>query len=590
MRNINELKYGVLESFEEGLLSGRSTVLLKTQWRIYNLLSWVNTKIRRFRFVQMNLFRKCDVLLINLPKYYEPIRHFPIGLASIASYLEKQRIKVMVVDMNSQVVGKKLLSIVVRIKKPKIVGLSGVTFQIQQAYELGKYLKRKFPHIPLVYGGVHASALPEEPFKKGSADLVVVCEGEQTLLELYRAIIDKSDLSKIDGLVYKNKKRGIIKNEPRKFIKNIDDLPIPAYHLFDVRSYSTDIHVYPYNRTIAMDLMTSRGCPHNCAYCSSPFLYRRTVRLKSPEKIVGEIEFLINKYKFKNFHFHDDDLLLNIKRIEKLCHMIIERRLNIKFICLTNINTLLKNQHILSLLKKAGCVGIEFGIESVNKGILSSINKTQDTKNLLKIANMLEKEGITPMYLVMSFNPGETLDSAYETAQMIHKMTKGRNINVSYYLQPHHHNFSLGMLATPYPGSKFYETAKYKGVVLANNYECYRPENINFVPFSFLNDTPIKRENFNRTTFFNEIKKHEQTLLCHQVGGFDIFHHRYNFDYYRYVEFLYDLYRLCDGRKKIKEISDIMLRTDKKLNMGYNCVGLRFLAMFGFIKSKKANP
>ncbi|MDP2906899.1 MAG: radical SAM protein [Nanoarchaeota archaeon] len=589
MNSLSELRYTLSESFRNEIALKKPGCFLAMQSRLLKTVCWINARIRRLKFVQMNLFRKCDVILINLPKS-ESLAIFPIGIASIAAYLEKHGVRVLAVDMNSQFIGKKLLSIFIRIKKPKLVGLSAITCQINYAYYVCKYLRAKVPEVNLVYGGVHPSALPEEPFKKGCADFVIVCEGEQTFLELYESLVRNSDFSKVDGLVHKDKKGGIVYNKPREFIKDINNLPMPAYHLFDLYSYIIDIHIYPYNRLLAMDLMTSRGCPHNCSYCSSPFLYRRRVRFRSPEKIADEIEFLIKRYKFKTFHFHDDDFLLDVKRIERLCQILIERKLNIRFIFLTNVNTLLKNLHILPLLKKAGCVGIEFGIESVNKEVLSKMNKSQDTENLLRVAKMMDKEGITPMYLVMSFSPGETLYSSYETTRMIQKLTEGKNINVSYYLQPHHHNFCLGMLTTPYPGSELYKTAKKQGIILAKNYYYYRPENINFIPFSFLEDTPIKIKNLSYEAFSDEIKKYKQAILCHVTAKFNVFPHsfynRHCLDYCKYVDFLYDLYLLCDGKRNVKAVSGVVLKKSGVSNMGYTCAGLRFLAMFGIISSK----
>jgi len=586
MKKITEIKHRMLESFKNGVLSEKPHFFLTMQWNVYNCLRWINARIRRLTFVKKNLLRKCDVVLINLPKH-EPLTIFPIGIASLAAYLERNGINVLTVDMNSQFIGKRLLSILISVKKPKIVGLSAITCQANSAYQLGNYLKERIPSTKLVYGGVHPSALPKEPFSKGSADFVVICEGEETLLEVYKSLEGTLDISKIRGLAYKDGNGKVMQNPPRTPINDIDSLPMPAYHLFDVYSYTIDIHIHPYNLALAMDLMTSRGCPHNCSYCSSPFLYKRKVRFRSPEKILEEIEFLIKKYGFKTFHFHDDDFLLNPKRIERLCHLIINKKLDIDFICLTNIDTLINHTSIIPLLKKAGCVGIEFGIESVNKEVLNNINKSQNTKSLLRIANILEKEGITPMYLIMSFNPGETLYSSYETTKMINTLTKGKNINVSYYLHPHHHNHCLGMLTTPYPGSKLYETAKKQGLVLNNDYDYYMPLYMNFVPFSFLNDVPIKLKNLDYRRFVDEISKYKRAILCHVTGRLRIFHGNYDLDYSEYTKFLYELYSLCDGKRSVKTISGVLLKKTGNTSLGYSCIGLRFLAMFGIISSKR---
>lgn len=572
----------IYNSIPEGL-SKNPWIKWYTKWAFYLFFR----KITNLSYVLRQFFFEregCEIILINPDKYDNSVKNIPIGLACIASYLEKYGVRVRILDMWGAFRSKILLKMIIKFIGPKIIGISiAVTRQAHTAYSIGKFIKKHFPEIKVVYGGLHAAYFPEEAFEKGLADYVILGEGEIPFLQLVRSLKQKSyNLEKIEGLVYK--KRGeIIKNEKGQPV-DLDKAPFPAYHLLDMKIYDTDIHILPYAKERAADIMTSRGCINNCAYCSSPFLYRHNIRFKNPKLMVEEIKCLKKVYGLEYFHFHDDDFLLDYERIKKFCELLIRKKISIKWLCLTNVNTLLKGLDLLRKMKMAGCVTIEFGIETADKSVLKKINKVQQTNRLISLSRKLRRYSIIPQYLVMSFNPGETLDSAYKTANLIYKLNSKKDPPVVPYLISHHHNFTLGFLTTIYPGCRLYKDASEEGIVLSKNWDDYHPERVNFIPYSFLNDVPEKIKSLSKDDFFKKLTEYKHPIQVHRINNYKIYSDLKNFK--SYSKFLYSLYELCNAERKVTDIHKEALKYYPKNSISYSCVGLRFLAMFGLIRSK----
>ncbi|MEM4267577.1 MAG: radical SAM protein [Candidatus Woesearchaeota archaeon] len=603
------MKLAVLRRLKRTLFFVLSTNIYKQKVRNPFYIKKALSALIRCRNLYADALRKktlleikeCEILLINPPKY-EIGKHFPIGIGYLAAYLENQGISVQCYDSHLNEVdestkSKEIDFIVKIIRKahPKIVGISAITAQANSAYLIGRSIKANFPDIIVVYGGVHPSALPEDAFLNGNADYVIIGEAEATLSELAIAIQQGKPTKNILGIAYKKGDK-IIANAQRPLLPG-DAFPTPAYHLFQISEYNTDIHIHPYNKKIAMEVMTSRGCPYSCAYCANPFLYRRKTRFRSLPQVIQELKLLKERYGFDTIHFHDDDFLIEPKRTERLCRLIIKEQLKIKWVCLTNINNLYANLNILPLLKKSGCVGVELGIESCDEEVLKKSGKLQKISRLEAVNNALKKNNIAHMYLMMSFLPGENLDTAYNTAKMICRMNKVQdNRNLVPYLKPVHGDYVLGMLTTPYPGSELYRTAREHGIVLAQNWDVYRPEFVNFLPYSFLYDIPIKKRQIDREMFKKIVNIYKENILLHLVDDYQIHHTpwfdaktRYDylirgtlFDFKRYCDFLYSLYSECDGKSSVFEVHKKM-----KEELSYVAVGYRFLAMFGLVRSKR---
>ncbi len=523
-----------------------------------------------------------QILLIN-PAYHNfhlPIE--PLALEYIASTLEKHNYEVRILDLN---IDDSEIKKVIEEYKPDVVGISNMTLQVNNGYRIGNFIKKNFPHInlvyggihqPFVYGGMHSMAFPKEPFEKGSADFVIIHEGEKVFLELVNALEKDKDIGKenIKDLCYKSNGK-IIMNTERNVFENLDDLPLPARHLINIKKYKNDIHILPYAKNLAADLITSRGCPNNCDYCTSPLFYNRDIRVRSAENILEEIKEIVNDYKIKYIHFHDDCFLLNPKIVEELCNNIIKEKLNIRWICLASINSLMKTKNLFKLMNKAGCVGIEIGLENADSEVLRIMNKKQKVEDIIIIDNLLKESNIAPMYLIISFYIGETIDTAKKTKDLLEKLSS-KNLQIIDYLKSVHLPYSFGQFATPYPGTRFYNTKGKQGICFSKSWDDYNRQKVNFIPYSFLQDIPVKTKIINREEFNKEINKFKDSIKYYlkdsELMGFN------NYD--KYLDFLHKIY---DESKGIKTVEKLLPQEDIR-HVGL-CI--KFLSMVEMVGSKK---
>lgn len=522
------------------------------------------------------------VLLIN-PQYHDfflPIE--PLSLEYIAAVLEKNLYKVKIVDLS---VEKADLNNVIREFEPDIVGISNMTLQVNEGYRIGNLIKREFPNIylvyggihqPFVYGGMHSAAFPKEPFEKGSADFVIPNEGEKPFLELVNALESGKEIGKqnIKGLCYK-KGEEIILNTERNLFESIDELPFPARHLVNIRKYKNDIHILPYAKELAIDVITSRGCPNNCGYCTSPLFYGRNIRVRSAKNILGEINDIVNNHQVKYVHFHDDCFLLNPKVVEELCKGIIREKLGIKWICLASINSLTRTKHLFGLMNRAGCVGVEVGLENADADVLAKMNKNQNVEDVLVVDKLLKKDNIIPLYLTISFYIGETVDTARRTAELLSKISN-ENLPVVDYLKSVHLPYSFGQFATPYPNTRFYDIAEKEGICFTQSWDDYNRQKVNFIPYSFLHDIPSKTKELSKEDFYKEINRFKDAVKYYlndpDLIGFS--------DYNNYLDFLYRIYDNIDGSKNVTKLLG-------GEDLRYGCLALKFLSMFSLAGSKK---
>jgi len=254
----------------------------------------------------------------------------PLGLAYIAAVLEQEH-DVAILDAvvegrqhscgDMVHLGLTFDEIYREIKKqsPDIVGI-GCLFssQYEAAMRIAEIAKKH--NTKVIIGGSHPSSQPEETMQDKNIDFIVLGEGEETSKQLINAIKNGKSLEKIDGIAYR--KHGKIKVNPRKtWIKNLDSLPLPARHLLNMKKYfaSKTSHGPELMRTPYTSMITSRGCPFNCVFCSIHTIWGRAWRPRKPEKVVDEIEFLINEYGIREVHFEDDNISLDRKRTPKRC-------------------------------------------------------------------------------------------------------------------------------------------------------------------------------------------------------------------------------------------------------------------------------
>lgn len=379
-----------------------------------------------------------NILLVNPPGNISFINP-PLGLLYISAVLKESNHNVSLIDYNIKKFSEQNLSNFIKEKKIKAVGISIVTPKVYNASALAKTIKNNFPGIILIAGGPHATLLPEQLISDCPAfDFVVQGEGEFRLRNLINNLEKNIPFDEIDGLAYKNNGE-IINNPPKCFIDDLNKIPTPSRELVDIATYSKHMKTL---YSPATSMMTSRGCPYQCIYCSKAVTGSK-VRSLSPENVIKEIKFLVNDYKIKEIVFYDDSFTFNKDRVVKICDLIIENKLKIKWHCETRVN--LVNKELLTKMKQAGCYMIGYGIESGSEKMLKKLKKgitLEQIRNTIKITN---EAGIKVLGYFMVGIPEETKEDINET------------IKFSKQLNPDYVQFAI---ATAYPGTELYEIAK----------------------------------------------------------------------------------------------------------------------------------
>ena len=281
----------------------------------------------------------------------------PLGLAYLGAVLNRIGCQVKIIDGSAVYSSITPAGMVDEIRQfaPDIIGITMTTPFIEFAYQLIKPLSSL--NSLIIAGGAHCSLLPEEALENG-VEIVVKGEGEETITEIIEFYRGEKKIEEIKGLVYRDKRTDQIKyNSPRPLIENLDEIPYPAKNLFKIEDYVREDKSKINNLG---GIIASRGCPGRCTFCSRNIFGNRH-RFRSAENIFAEIKQLYDNYRVTDFEFYDDVFTINTRRITNLCKMIIEEKnFNINWKCTTKVNFL--NKNLLTIMKKAGCDHINFGI------------------------------------------------------------------------------------------------------------------------------------------------------------------------------------------------------------------------------------
>jgi len=363
--------------------------------------------------------------------------YFPLGLGYIASLLSKEGHEVLLLDPDAQRLDLNKLKEKILYFKPDVVGISTLTPSFPNALRIARIIKENIA-APIIIGGVHATALSKEILKQyNEFDIVVRGEGEFTFLELCQYFQGNKKLELIKGITYRNGNTGIIENEPRPYLENLDILPFPARNLVNMDNYQLNVH---FDRGIrSATMITSRGCPSQCTYCASFLIAGKKFRAHSSQYTINEIEKLIKDYGVRHILFWDDSFTLTHERVIEICNLILKKKLNFTWTCMGRVDR--GNKQIYSLMKKSGCYNILFGIESGNEEILKNIKKNitlDEARATLKICNDL---GIKTHLTFIFGSPGETAK------------TIRNSINFAKELKPTLANF---FMVIPYVGTEIY--------------------------------------------------------------------------------------------------------------------------------------
>lgn len=376
----------------------------------------------------------------ELSKGYLP----PLGLGYMAAVLENSGHEVKIID--SPALGLDCSGVIKRIKEetPELLGITATSHSRFNAIKILEVVKEL--ECLKVLGGVHFSFTDIDALQHTPADIVVRGEGEYTLLD----IAEGKPLDSIPGITYGRNKQ-ISRNRDRQFL-DVTKLPRPARHLFPMEKYSATLEGE--YKTKCTSILTSRGCPNACVFCSSPSYWRRLLRLRDPIDVVDEIEEVINTYGILGFDFWDDTLTIVPKHVEEICNEIIRRNLDIAWYARIRVNTV--NRPLLELMKKAGCVALSFGVESGSSRVLKEIKKNITLDQVEKVAEICDELGFHTKAFFMYNLPGETLDDVKSTLKFMDKLQNYPNI------------MTISTITAIYPGTMLEEIAKHEGILHEN--------------------------------------------------------------------------------------------------------------------------
>jgi anaerobic magnesium-protoporphyrin IX monomethyl ester cyclase len=374
-----------------------------------------------------------------------------LGLPYIAAILENNGMKVSVIvsdaeDLNVEDTAKRVTALC-----PDFLGISVCTLTSKNSYKIAEIVKREISNMVLIAGGPHATVLPDEALNNGF-DFVVIGEGEKTIGEFVEYIQQKRKLREIKGLAYWND-GNIQYNEKQPLFDKLDDLPFPAWHLFPLAKYNSDFKKSSRN----LPVMTSRGCPFKCTFCYKE-LFGNKFRMRSPESIVNEIEYLKNNFSIDAFDIIDDHFTAIPKRAIEICSLLKNRNINLDWGLPAGVRVDSVSVELMQKLKDAGCYRIGFGVESGNELILKIIKKNTTKKQISKAVGLSKRMGFETSCFFMIGNLGETEETINDT------------IEFSKELNPDVAQFTV---AIPYPGTEMFDLLKRQNRITSYNWEDY---------------------------------------------------------------------------------------------------------------------
>jgi len=358
----------------------------------------------------------------------------PINLAILASYAEREGHTVKIVDAESMNLSNQQILDISNEYQPDVIGMTASTPFYHITIQLGGLLRFQHPDAILLLGGPHITVTHELP---AIFDYGFIGESDNSFPEFLQAKQNNQGIANISGLLYHIGDATFYTGDvnPAK----INNVPFPAWHLLDMNNYY--IGTLKGNKNFA-SIMTIRGCPFNCIFCSTK-VYGNNIRRRHYKKVVDEIQFLYNKYSISHFIFLDDVLTLDREHIINIAREIIKRKLDITFEGSTRAN--LVDDELINILHQAGLIRLSFGLESVNTGIRKTMKKNVPLDSYINANRITNSLGIETLNSCMIGLPGETVDTVRETLSFIRDNKEIKQANIS--------------IAVPYPGTELYKMA-----------------------------------------------------------------------------------------------------------------------------------
>ncbi|HAH32569.1 MAG TPA: hypothetical protein DCL44_09685 [Elusimicrobia bacterium] len=378
------------------------------------------------------------ILLINPRVDYRP--QPPLGLLYVAKRLEEKGYTVSLYD---PVHGDNEAEFVSFFKEQNAfaVGITCLTAQENKLLYYAGLCKKLDPSVKVIAGGVHPTLIPERLISEPSVDVVVYGEGEETAPELFDAIRSGGSLSGVRGIGFK--KDGVPVITPaRELITDLDALSFPSRHLLNIKWYTKRLSLIRGQWVKATTLIATRGCPYQCIFCSSHKIFGRKVRFRSPANVVAEIKELRAAYGLEAVLFADDTLTIKKDWLIEMCAILKKECPGISWACQGRIETL--DEEMLKAMVAAGCLQIEFGVESGSQKVLNALKKHQTVEQIRETFKLCKKLGIRDMANFIIGSPGETQEDIEQTRML------AREIDA---------DCTEFFILTPYPGTELHDMA-----------------------------------------------------------------------------------------------------------------------------------
>ena len=385
----------------------------------------------------------------------------PLGLMYLAAIMERNNYSVKVIDLEALAWTWDDLKTRLTKEKPDIIGVTGTTLGMPALIATAKFAKQILPQVKIIAGGFGPTIEPEKTIMENSAiNIVIVGEGEKTIIELMEYFTGKKNIKDIKGIAYKENGQ-FVRAPVQEIIKDLDSIPWPAYHLLEPDFYSYH-GVHGKHKGIIKPnavMFASRGCPHRCIFCC---LGSKIVRFREPKKVVDEIEFYYQKFGVKSIQLYDDEFVgmtsWQNQWISEICDEIIKRGLNNLGYMVQGRCSRFLDSNVLKKMREAGFKWIWWGVESGSQKILDLIQKDITLESIKRAFALAKEAGIGSLMFIMVGFPGETKEDAMLSAKLI-KEVKPDKIRIH--------------ITTPLPGSKLWNILAEKNQIETFDYSKY---------------------------------------------------------------------------------------------------------------------
>lgn len=387
--------------------------------------------------------------LSRSPKQKKQHFSLPLGLLTVATSVQAAGYRVKLIDQRADSDWKQTLLADLQ-THPICVGITVMTGpQIWWALQVSEFVKNNST-VPVVWGGVHGSLLPEQTLKNPFIDILVIEEGEETFLELVRVLTNKQPLNSVKGIWYKDGNN--IRKTPARDPIDLNKQPFLDYDLIDIKTYSSIVAGKK-----CLPFESSRGCPYQCSFCYNTCFHRKTWRGLSVEQTLARIKHAIRKTGVQGLSFYDDNFFLDLDRAYGILDGMVKGKFDMVWgkgdIRLDSLVTL--DDDYLGLIQKSGCVNLVIGIESGSQKVADALRKGINVSQVAPLNRKLAKYDIYLQYLFLVGTPDETLDDLAQTGALMRQVLN-ENPRATTGIQ----------IFVPYPGTELFDTAVKRGHII----------------------------------------------------------------------------------------------------------------------------